>query len=299
MKAESGSTRTRRWIFLSAATLACVLPSRPGWSQDEQRIEWLNQDFPPFSINQGPASGQGISDVLGKMIQDEMSAWTHVANDSTLLEVNGRMRDGHQVCATTFIKTPTREKIMHFSIPFMIVPPNGITIRREDRRKFGDGTQLAQLTLAQLIEDPSLKLAFARGRAYGKQIDAVLDGTESKSHVYGRHGDDLYGSLFEMLLKGSTDYILGFPYEAVFRAHELGVEDQVMSLPIAESGAYVLSHIVCAKTEWGAGAVQAIDTAIRGLRTRDDYRQAIERWLDESLMTEFRKRYRQEFLTIE
>jgi len=41
-----------------------------------------------------------------------------------------------------------------------------------------------------------------------------------------------------MLMKGSVDYIVGYPYEAVYVARERNVEGQVVTLPLADTARY-------------------------------------------------------------
>lgn len=282
------------WVGLS---LAVTLPGAPAVAQDDlRRIEWRDHEFAPFYIWNGPAKGQGIADVISEMIRGEMEGWTHSRVLSDVVDTTRRMRAGEQICSAAYVKTPSRESYLVFSIPDMILPPNGITIRRADRERFGGGGEVA---LSALIQDPSLKLAIAQGRSYGSVIDTIIDRHRSSPHVYSRLSPDVYRTLFEMLLNGSTDYIIGYPYEAAFVARQLGVEEQIVSLPIVENREYVLSHVVCSKTPWGSAAIEEINAAIRRLRPREDYRHAIEQWLAPEQLEDFRRHYREEFLNAE
>ena len=138
-------------------------------------------------------------------------------------------------------------------------------------------------------------MAVAVGRSYGP-LDAVLDKYKSSPHVYWRRGEDIYRSLFDMLMKGSVDYIVGYPYEALYMARERGVEGQVVTLPLVELPDYTLAHVVCPKNDWGRKVIVEIDRALQAERARPEYRDAIERWLDPSLQAEFRHQYQDRFL---
>ncbi|HEV8631695.1 MAG TPA: ABC transporter substrate-binding protein, partial [Thermoanaerobaculia bacterium] len=98
------------------------------------------------------------------------------------------------------------------------------------------------------------------------------------------------------LVKGSVDYVLGYPYEALYMAKQRGVAAQVVTLPLAEVPDYTLAHVVCPKTDWGRKVIAEINRALLEERPKPEYRQAIERWLDHELQADFRKQYQERFL---
>lgn len=271
-----------------AILVAGLLVAAPGGAQEVRRIEWLDLEFPPFFIDQGPDRGQGIADRICDLIRQEMAGWTHTRTVSSLVDTMRRMRAGEQVCSGAMLKTEERERFLTFSIPDMLLPPNGITVRRADLEKFGGG---GEVSLARLLEAGELKLAVVQGRAYGPDVDPLLERYRSAGYVYSQVGTDIYTSIFGMLQQGSVDYIIGYPYEALYAARRAGVGGQVVSLPIAENRRPTLAHVICPKTAWGTAAIAEIDAAIRRLRGRAEYRQAIERWLDEGLRPDFERRY--------
>ena len=56
------------------------------------------------------------------------------------------------------------------------------------------------MSLAKLLANRDLKLAVAVGRSYGPTLDALLEHAKGSPHVYWRHGEDIYRSLFDMLM---------------------------------------------------------------------------------------------------
>jgi uncharacterized protein (TIGR02285 family) len=174
---------------------------------------------------------------------------------------------------------------MAYSIPDLVLPPNGITVRRADLARFGS----PPVSLARLVEDPSLRLGASKGRAYGEAIDRILALHSREPHVYRRLGDDIYRTLFELLLKGSVDYVVGYPHEARYLAHAMGVEGEVVSLPLVENAAPALAHVVCPDSPWGRRVIAVVDAVLREERTRPEYRRLVERWLDEELLPSFRE----------
>ena len=256
-------------------------------------ITWLAMEFPPFYIAEGPERGRGIADVVTTRLQVHLPGYQHREEVAEPAAIMARMKAGDRVCSAAYIRTPEREKVLAYSTPDLILPPNGVTIRREALARFGSG---APVSLARLLEDRSLKVAVAVGRSYGPALDTLLEKHKTSSHVYWRRGDDIYRGLFEMLAKGSVDYVIGYPYEARYMARLSGLGDGIVSVPLTEAPEYTFAHVVCPRNEWGRRVIAAVDAALAVERPRAEYRQAIERWLDASLLDEFRRQYETRFV---
>lgn len=277
-------------LLVAAVFAAALLPAA---SAEAEEITWLAMQFPPFYIAEGPDRGQGIADVVTRRLQGHLGGYQHRTEVAEPAAIMARMKAGDRVCSAAYIRTADREKVLAFSAPDLILPPNGITVRREALPRFGDG---GPVSLERLLADRQLKVAVAVGRSYGPALDALLERHKASPHVYWRRGDDIYSSLFDMLARGSVDYVIGYPYEALYFARQRGIADQVVNLPLAELPDYTFAHVVCPKTEWGQRVIAEIDAALRVERGRPEYRQAIERWLDPGLLEEFRRQYETRFV---
>jgi uncharacterized protein (TIGR02285 family) len=275
-----------------ALTLVAAVGARPA-AADE--ITWLTMEFPPFFIHEGKDRGQGIADGITHLLQRHLRGYTHREELAEPATIMTRLKAGDHVCTAAYIKTADRERVLEFSLPDLVLPPNGITARRATVPRLTGGAA-GPVSLAKLLANRKLRLAVAVGRSYGPALDTLLERTKGSNHVYWRHGEDIYSSLFDMLLKGSVDYLIGYPYEALYVGRERGVEGQVVTLPIAELPDYTLAHVVCPKTPWGRAVVGEVNRALSIERGRPEYRQAIERWLDEGLLPEFRRQYEAKFL---
>jgi uncharacterized protein (TIGR02285 family) len=273
--------------------LAALLVAAPLAATDE--ITWLTMEFPPFFIHTGADKGQGIADGVTRLLARHLQGHTHREELAEPATIMTRLKAGDHVCTGAYIKTADRQRVLEFSQPDLILPPNGVTTRRENVPRLTGGAP-GPVSLARLLARRDLKLAVAVGRSYGPALDVLLERTRGSSHVYWRHGEDIYKSLFDMLIKGSVDYLVGYPYEARYMARLRGVEDQVVTLPLGELPDYTLAHVVCPKTPWGRGIIAEVNRALAVERPRPEYRQAIERWLDPGLLPEFRRQYDAKFL---
>jgi uncharacterized protein (TIGR02285 family) len=291
LESRLGQPAARRLAVLAFVGAAALAAHRA--AADE--ITWLTMEFPPFYFQEGRNKGQGIADGVTHLLQKHLPAYRHREELAEPATIMTRLKAGDHVCSAAYIKTPDRERVLEFSIPDLILPPNGITVRRESVAKLTGGAP-GPVSLAKLLQNHQLRLAVAVGRSYGPTLDHLLEGTRGSPNVYWRHGEDIYRSLFDMLLKGSVDYLVGYPYEALYLSRERGVEGQVVTLPLTELPDYTLAHVVCPKTPWGRDVVAQINRALLVERARPEYRQAIERWLDADLQPEFRRQYQTKFL---
>jgi uncharacterized protein (TIGR02285 family) len=258
-------------------------------------ITWLTMEFPPFYIHAGKDRGMGIADAVTHRLERHLAGYSHREELAEPATIMTRLKAGDHVCSAAYIRTPEREKVLEFSLPDLILPPNGVTVRRDAVSRITGGAP-EPVSLARLLKNHDLRLAVAVGRSYGPTLDGLLERAKGSPHVYWRHGEDIYASLFDMLVKGSVDYVLGYPYEALYMARERGVEGQVVTLPLVELPDYTLAHVVCPRSDWGRKVIAEINRALLVERPKPEYRQAIERWLDAPLQEEFRRQYQARFL---
>lgn len=268
-----------------ALSLTVLGSAQPLPGDEPSTITWLTMDFPPFFIHRGEHAGEGIADGVTALIQGAMEEWSHRSELADTAEIAGRMRAGDRVCSAAYIRTPEREEIMVFSIPDLVLPPIGLVVRRSDLERFGGGEPTS---LDDLLADGSIRLGVARGRSYGSGIDEVLDRHRSSPSVYNRLGEDIFRSLLDLLDRESVDAVLGYPYEAYYVA-STSSKARIATVPLVESSAPVVAHVVCPKTPWGRRAIAAVDEAIREVKSRPEYRRAIVRWLGGELDPSYRR----------
>lgn len=283
---------TLRQLRIGPALFLMAASGPVAGQPDPKELTWLGMEFPPFFIAEGVDADKGIADEMVRMLRGKMPDWKHRSETASTAEIQLRIRAGEQVCSPAYIRTPEREQFMAFSLPDLLLPPNGITVRRADLARFGDG---GPVSLAALLKDSSLRLGVAKGRSYGEAIDAILLQHKQAKHVYSRFGDDIYASLFELLNRQGVDYILGYPYEAAFHARSRNLEGSFVSLPLQESPAMIEAHVACPKTPWGASVIAAIDAALRGLRGTAEHRALVERWIGPELRSDYRRAYEATF----
>ena len=195
------------------------------------------------------------------------------------------------------IATPEREKFIYYSIPIDFDPPLGVTIKRSKAELFKN-TKI--ISLEKLLENKQLRIGIQSGRSYGKILDPLLEKHKGQKHIYIREGKGLYESLLKMLMADRIDYILGYPVETIYVGKMLGVDDQVMNIPLQEHlNTYSYGYIACSKTEWGREIIEKINRILRKERPTEHYRSIMERWLDSNIIESYRQAYEAIFLKTE
>lgn len=195
-------------------------------------------------------------------------------------------------CCASLYKTAERETYTIFSIPVVIVLPNGIIIRKEDQSLFSPYmTADEKLKLTELIEDEYLMLGVAKGRKYSGGIDEILAANPNTTNILERTGNDVFKGLLDMLLKDRIEYILGFPVEAQYMAQKVGRGDEILFYPVAETAVeFTVGHVGCPDTEWGRTIIKEVNKILLNNRTTPEFLGYYENWLDEKTAKSYRNK---------
>lgn len=280
-------------IRLLSVSLLCVLffSGSANGQGSVKDLVWYHAQFPPVTIPSGPDAGTGFYDKITQSIIQKLPEYYHrlvVANYQRILH---EIEEGNNVCCASLYKTAERDKFTAFSIPVVVVLPNGITIKKKDRAVFSpfinsDG----EIELEQLLSDQNLRLGIAEGRKYSGGIDEILQGHISSSNVIARKGSDVFKGLLDMLFRGRIDYLLGYPVEAQYLAGQIGRRDEILFYPVAEVSTQItLGHVGCPDTPWGRLVIEKIDEILRKHRATPEFYEYYENWLDDQTAKDYRK----------
>lgn len=280
-------------IIIGAALCFALAAPIPGAALDS--VTWMEVEFPPGYIHEGPLKGQGYEDVITRIIMENLPEYRHDKMMGNLARMYHEFKQGRKVCNTALFKTPERLEFMVFSIPSTFTLPNGLITLKKRHARFKNASRLQ---LADLLET-DIRLGVSRDRSYGKAIDAVLQKTGASDRVFVHSGKDVFESLLKMLLTDRIDCMLGLPEEVMFVAEKMEVKDKIVTIALLENdGNYNawLGHVACSKTPWGEKIIERINQILIKERPTERYRNAYERWLDENHIQLYRSLYDQIFL---
>ncbi len=292
---------TLRWAVIAMVLLGAV--SKSGLAFAKEEIHWVDVRIPPYhhieTGDQNPSpealeAQKGITDRILELLTGALPEYTHKRTIVPTPRLLRFLEEGQNVCNPAMKITPERQEYIVFSRrPSIIAPSNGITIRAEDRNRFGE----PPVALERLMNDPDLVLGIEFGRAYGRDIDQLLALHKASDSVYKRFSSPAYSGLIQMLTRKRVDYVLGFPMEFSYAKATQKHEHDIAFLPIKESREFPYSYIGCSKTAIGRQLIARIDEALARIRKTEAYREAIERWLPTVVHESFRQHYKEDFLT--
>lgn len=291
----------RLWTVTAILLVGAVLECSLAFAGDG--IHWVDVQIPPYhhietedpeSSPEGLEAQKGITDRLLELLTEALPQYSHDISVVPTPRLLHALEDGPNVCNPSMKITPERQEYIVFSrYPSIIAPSNGITIRADERARFGE----PPVSLEALMNKPELILGIEFGRAYGPGIDEVLARHSTSGSVYERYSSPAYSGLIQMLRRERVDYVLGFPMEFSYVGETQQLNDDIAFLPLEEPRDYAFSYIGCSRTDTGRELIASIDEALAEIRGTDAYREAIERWLPEIVHESFRRQYREDFLT--
>lgn len=291
-----GSVWFRTGVFLLAAVVT-VTGICPGGTHalesapSPDRVIWYRADFPPVTIPLGEDAGTGFFDRVMSFLVERLPEYEHQYRTANFKRIISELQKGENACCPSLYKTEERDRFIAFSVPAMVVLPNGVITtekKSEQLKPYVDANN--KISLSALLNDQSLTLGISNGRLYSGGIDEILDRFRDRKNITVRSGDDVFKGLMSMLLLDRVDYIIGYPAEAGYFMKKAFKGDGYVYYPIAESRVpFTVGYIGCPKTEWRERFINRLNPILLQYRQTDDYLAFYDSWLDEYTGREFRK----------
>jgi len=275
-----GRGRVRRGLAAAGLLLAGLAQAAP-----PDTIRWVVQELPPhFSYVQGrpPRSaaelGNGEVDGFMRLLLARMPEYRHEFVEASTARFEALTRSGETLCSALHVRTPQRLEWLYFShlYPAQVSREIHVVVRRDRLARLVDGQVPAErLVLADLLRRSELHLMLARDRAFGAQVDILLEAQPVPRLPVGA----AQGSrLLDLLRAGRIDYTLEYPSVVRSYLERVGEPGRLVSLPVAEGLSTLLATVACSRNEPGHRQIAAIDAAVRQL-AREPRREAwIRAW---------------------
>jgi uncharacterized protein (TIGR02285 family) len=106
-----------------------------------------------------------------------------------------------------------------------------------------------------------------------------LNAHKDKLEIYDRSDADGLEGLFDMLKTGRVDYLIDYPF--VFRYYDRleAYRNRFQFILLQENqDDGVWGAVGCSKNRWGEERIAAINSALRRLVDRPDYRELVIKW---------------------
>lgn len=249
---------------------------------DEETITWYRADFPPSTILRGIDAGAGFGDKINAFVISKMPDYNHLFVEAGPQRIEYALEKKDLVCCATLYKTKEREKYTKFSVPALVVLPNGLIIKKADKKRFDPYlNEEKKIVLDQLLKEKQVSIGIATGRKYSGNLDEMLAEYSESPALLKRSGVDVFQGLLEMLLLGRVDGIIGYPVEARYLSRKSNREDEILFLPIAETtDSYTLGYFGCPDTPWGNRVIRRVDEVLLKYRDTPEVLGFYAEWLD-------------------
>lgn len=243
------------------ALASCLLLA--GAASAKDTIVWMELDFPPSFVAQGPDRGMGYSDVAMQIAIQSLPEYLHekvFVNPPKAIE---NLRTKPNYCGSGLNRNAERETFMEFSVPFVKRLPNQLIIMKESLprlRPYIDANGRADF--AQLINDESLKMGYHKERSYGPNIDPVIN-EKPRAHLIHRPANDLTLGFLHMLKAKEIDYIIESPDSLRYFQRRGNYRGAFWLFPIKNADALLPVYFACPKSALGKEVIRKINTIIQ------------------------------------
>ena len=260
-------------LFVSAL----VLPIKT-YSQDtiaKDKITWYVSEWAPYNITRGKLKRKGINDKLIKHIHQFLPDYDIAWKTMNPAMLNKVFADGENICQLDLFKTSEREKVAYFSqFPAIIDAPLRLFIKGRDVKIMN---LVSPVDLQALLSNGQYKGSFVTGRSYSDAMDKVITANLSANIKNNESTKRVIKDFF----RGKTDFVIEYSAVMSYFKSVLKNKQEVLSLPIKGTKAYVLGYTACSKTLWGKTVVEQIDKVLKDQRHSEPYKRILEQWHDE------------------
>lgn len=246
---------------------------------EQETVVWLQTDWAPHQIVQGPFIGQGTFDLLQKRLAALLPQYQHELRLSSLGRIEPYFLNATAtVCAAGSLYTEDRAKTRYYSLPVAIGPGFAINYTAGSMvEQLVDG-QL-QLDLRKLVQNPELLGAYQPNRYYPDVVLAAINNPDS-TLLASAFTSELNAAA--LLISKRVDYVIEYPERLQFYQRTLPAQPEILSAAMLDTLPYSVSHITCSKTALGERLITDIDNVIPALWLADDYAELLFSWLDQN-----------------
>jgi uncharacterized protein (TIGR02285 family) len=270
--------------------ITCTFSYSSAKSDQPSQITWYRADFPPVTIPDGTHANEGFFDKTMYFLIERLPEYEHLFQTANFKRIMVELKNNNNVCCPSLYKTKEREDFVTFSLPAMIVLPNGIITSDRSRSKLAPHiTADGQISLLSLLKDDKITVGISIGRLYSGGIDEILRQFEGQENLLIRSGNDVFRGLINMMSIGRIDCLLGYPVEAGYFVRENNQINDFIYYPIQESNEpFTVGHIGCPNNDWGRKVIGRINAIVKEHRDKE-FVQFYGEWLDDSTRVVHRK----------
>jgi uncharacterized protein (TIGR02285 family) len=276
------------FLYLAAVLLATTsLSARAAANQPDDALpalHWLVYDTPPaFQRDSTAPLRQQIGIGFGDHILDRVIAALpqrrHIIELRPFPRIIDSLKSGQEACGVALYRTPERDQIS-YATPLFITQTPSVVLRPEllERHpEWRDGVRLATI-----IRQPDLTGEISVARSYGPRWEEILATASGGNLQTNAHG--LPQNLYRMIAAGRIDYTVAYPQSMTYVVdHSDIAPGSLVSIPILDLDPFMVSSILCPRTDWGLRTITSIDAALQQLAKDPSFRALMIDWIPVSM----------------
>ncbi|PJI39082.1 hypothetical protein [Ferrovibrio sp.] len=241
----------------------------------QDNILWLKTDWPPVFM----PDGKGFGDAVLAWLQARLPpGYSHETRRLPLPRVL-KMMEGRQsiICTSNLLRTPAREAQFLISRDVMRMPALGLVVRSADVEAFRPLRDARGMVgFRELLHQPNLDGAINENRAYGAALDGLLRDPTIAAPLIRLSKTS---TMVSMLAAKRVDWILLYPFEAIWLAREEQAIPALSTLGLAEIPAFNRGGVTCNRAPGADRLVAAIDGLIES-HPDEPWLKPMYDWLD-------------------
>jgi len=266
--------RRSRGSLLRSVLLALLFSISVQPVRAEDKVLWVKTEWPPvFMPNRQGFGDSALAWLIARLPPD----YTHEMRALPLPRLLRLMEDPQlTVCTSNLLRTPEREKQFLISRDIMRMPALGLVVRSADAKDFQPLLNDQGMVEFRRLLQATLDGAVNQNRSYGPVLDGLLRDAPSDAPVARLPKT---GNMVSMLAAKRLDWLLLYPFEAIWQARQEQTAPVLSVLPIAEIPTVNLGGVTCNRTPVAARLVPVID-AILAAHSDEPWLQPMYDWLD-------------------
>ena len=277
------------FIFLKILFLFSIF-FIPSSALSKDTITWYYPNFPPTNIVDGPYKGKGLLGNIYRQLFTYLDEYHHEKSIANFKRLIKNIELETNSCGAALLWNKDRAKVVTYSVPYFLVHPVRLIIKKQDLNKFSAYKQKnGTYSLNAILKDEKLYLGHSNGRSYSKILDESIKQLASDKNSVLSTQSFILGGLLKMLARNRLDYTLGYAHEVNFVSKSLDLENKFMTLTISESNDLIPVYIGCPKNKWGEKIIKELNPYLLKYRDSDTFYSTYLKWIDEEASKDYPK----------
>tara|TARA_R110002126_G_scaffold43555_10_gene124884 strand:+ start:1939 stop:2805 length:867 start_codon:yes stop_codon:yes gene_type:complete len=247
--------------------------------QARPQLKWLQTDWPPHQIVDGPYQAQGTFDLLQQQIIVLLPQFNHqnrLVSLPRLEQIFIEGEDGH--CSVGTLYSAERANSRLFSKPVAAGPALAVGYISGLLNQHS-ALQTDGMLIGSLVQDPNLRGVYQPNRYYPDVVMAAVQQTGSNLNSYPFTSEV---NAVALLASQRVDYVVEYPERLEYFKKLLAADVALEHRAIVDANIASVSYITCTKDAIGQAVIAAIDQVLPQLWQQPAYTDAMQHWLDDS-----------------